>query len=247
MARLTDLFCEFVKPESKIGRERSKIVDDIYHIYQANSAIDDVYGNILNSENMRTGMNYYIAQYKPELITVASNLHVEPKEYLELLNSKLSSDSSYLWEIGDTNHQIDNLYVDLKLIFDINRVLTTKQKTYADARKALIEKLNIVKIPNALLEELRPELKFILSHFYAIKDNTQFNKADTSSAIANMADEFVQFFNNQFDTFCKEQTDSLGGFNGFLINFCILLNNIQSKRLKSFYNIRFTDASIAVK
>lgn len=210
MARLTDLFCEFVKPESKIGRERSKIVDDIYHIYQANSAIDDVYGNILNSENMRTGMNYYIAQYKPELITVASNLHVEPKEYLELLNSKLSSDSSYLWEIGDTNHQIDNLYVDLKLIFDINRVLTTKQKTYADARKALIEKLNIVKIPNALLEELRPELKFILSHFYAIKDNTQFNKADTSSAIANMADEFVQFFNNQFDTFCKAVDKAIG-------------------------------------
>jgi len=120
-----------------------------------------------------------------------------------LLNTKLSHDSSYLWELGDTNHQIDNLYIDLKLIYDINRVLTTKQKTYAEARKALIEKLNIVKIPNALLMELKPSLKLIFNQFYAIRDNAQFNKADTASIIANMAEEFIAFFNNQFDTFCK--------------------------------------------
>lgn len=203
MMSLADLLCEFVKPESKIGRERSKVVDDIYRIYKQNSSIEEVFGSVLTAENMRTGMNYYIAQYKPELISVANNLRIEAKEYLELLNAKLSNDSSYLWELGDTNHQIDNLYVDLKLIYDINRVLTTKQKTYAEARKALIEKLNIVKIPLALLMELKPNLKLILNQFYAIKDNAQFNKADTSSIIANMAEEFIEFFNNQFDVFCK--------------------------------------------
>ncbi len=82
------------------------------------------------------------------------------KNTWELLNSKLSNDSSYLWELGDTNRQIDNLYIDLKLIYDINRVLTTKQKTYTEARKALIEKLNIVKIPYALLKELRPNYNY---------------------------------------------------------------------------------------
>ena len=210
MIALTDLLCEFVKPESKIGRERSKIVEDIHRIYKQNSTIEEVFGDTLTAENMRTGMNYYIAQYKPELIPVANNLRVEAKEYLELLNSKLSHDSSYLWELGDTNHQIDNLYIDLKLIFDINRVLTTKQKTYADARKALIEKLNIVKIPYALLMELKPSLKLVFNQFYAIRDNAQFNKADTSSIIANMADEFVEFFNNQFDTFCKAIDRALG-------------------------------------
>lgn len=201
--QLVDFLCEFVKPESKIGRERSKVVDDIYKIYKQYNAIEEVLGKVLTAENMRTGMDYYIAQYRPELVSIADNLRIDAKEYLELLNSKLSHDSSYLWELGDTNHQIDNLYIDLKLIFDINRVLTTKQKTYVDARKALIEKLNIVKIPNALLEELMPSLKVILAQFYAIKDNAQFNKKDTSTIIANMADEFVNFFNNQFDLFCK--------------------------------------------
>lgn len=93
-----------------------------YKLYQQHNAIDEVFRDILSAENMRAGMNYYIAQYKPELIQIASNLKVDAKEYLELLNSKLSNDSSYLWELGDTNRQIDNLYIDLKLIYDINRL-----------------------------------------------------------------------------------------------------------------------------
>lgn len=209
LVQLVDYLCEFVKPESKIGRERSKVVDDIVKIYKQYNAIEEVLGKELTAENMRIGMDYYIAQYRPELVSIAGSLHIDSKEYLELLNSKLSHDSSYLWELGDTNHQIDNLYIDLKLIYDINRVLTTKQKTYAEARKALIEKLNIVKIPNALLEELMPSLKVILAQFYAIKDNAQINKKDTSTIIANMAEEFVNFFNNQFDLFCKAVDRSL--------------------------------------
>lgn len=211
LVQLTSLLCEFIKPESKVNRERSKIVEDICRLYQQYNAIEEVYGDVLSSENMRSGMNYYIAQYKPELIQIASNLKVDAKEYLELLNSKLSNDSSYLWEIGDTNRQIDNLYVDLKLIYDINRVLTTKQKTYADTRKALIEKLNIVKIPYALLKELKPEIVLIIDQFYLIKDNAPFNKMETASTIANLADDFVEFFNNQHGTFCKAIDRSLHG------------------------------------
>lgn len=203
LVQLTSLLCEFVKPETKIARERSAVVEDVYKLYQQYNAIDEIYGNILNAENMRTGMGCYIAQYKPELVTVASALKIEVKDYLELLNEKLSNDSSYLWELGDTNRQIDNLYTDLKLIYDINRVLTTKQKTYSDARKALIEKLNIIKIPNALLKDLRPDLSIVLEQFYMIKDNAQFNKSEISSTIANLADDFIEFFNNQYEVFCK--------------------------------------------
>ena len=76
--------------------------------------IDEVFRDILSAENMRAGMNYYIAQYKPELIQIASNLKVDAKEYLELLNSKLSNDSSYLWELGDTNRQISFIRMPCK-------------------------------------------------------------------------------------------------------------------------------------
>ena len=90
MVQLTSLLCEFIKPESKIDRERSKVVEEIYRLYQQHNAIDEVFRDILSAENMRTGMNYYIAQYKPELIQIASNLKVDAKEYLELLEAAFS-------------------------------------------------------------------------------------------------------------------------------------------------------------
>lgn len=203
MVQLTDLFCEFIKPESKVGRERSKVVDDIYTLYRQYNAIDEVYGDLLNATNMREGMNYYIAQYKHELIQLAGNMKIEAKEYLEQLNANLSSDSSYLWEIGDTNRQIDNLYMDLKFIYEINRVLTTKQKNYVETRTALIELLNIIKIPHELLKEIKPELVSIVDQFRAIKDNAHINKEDATSIIANDADDFIKFFNNQYEDFCS--------------------------------------------
>lgn len=208
LMRLTDLYCEFIKPESKIGRERSKIVEEIYNLYQQNKGISEVYGDILGPGSLRSGMNYHIAQYKPELIQVAGNLNIDSKEYLEQLNAKMSNDSYYLWEISDTNKQIDSLYIDLKLINEINRVLTTKQKTYANARRALIEKLDRVKMPYALLKEIRPDIIVIVDQFYKIienrdSNNMSFDKEEASSTISRLSNDFIDFFNNQYEDFCK--------------------------------------------
>lgn len=123
-------------------------------------------------------MEYYIAQYKPELTQTASALKIESKEYLAMLNEKLSADSSYLWQIGDTNHQIDNLYIDLRLIYVVNRLLTTKQKAYNEVRLSLIEKLNNVKVPLPILHELKPDLSAILDQLCAIKDGQLSNKEE---------------------------------------------------------------------
>ena len=63
--------------------------------------------------------------------------------------------------------------------------------------------MNIIKIPYALLKEFRPDLITIIDQFNLIKDNAQYNKAKTSAIIANLANEFVDFFNNQYEVFCK--------------------------------------------
>ena len=201
LVALTEMFCEFVSPESKIGREKTKVAEDIYRIYVDNTGIDDVYCEILNAQNMRLGMEYYIAQYKPELTQTASALKIESKEYLAMLNEKLSADSSYLWQIGDTNHQIDNLYIDLRLIYVVNRLLTTKQKAYKEVRLSLIEKLNNVKVPLPILYELKPNLRAILEQLYAIKEGQVSNKEETVRIIDASVDEFNEFFNNQFEVF----------------------------------------------
>lgn len=198
---LTDMFCEFVSPESKIGREKTKVAEDIYRVYVDSTGIDDVYCEILNAQNMKLGMEYYIAQYKPELTQTASALKIESKEYLSMLNEKLSADSSYLWKIGDTNHQIDNLYTDLRLIYVANRFLTTKQKSYKEVRIALVEKLNNVKVPLPILFELKSNLRAVLEQLCAIKDEQVSNKEETVRVLDASADEFNEFFNNQFEVF----------------------------------------------
>ena len=198
---LTDMFCEFVSPETKVGREKTKVAEDIYKIYINNTGIDDLYCEILNSQNMRLGMEYYIAQYKPELIQTASALKIDSKEYLAMLNEKLSADSSYLWQIGDTNHQIDNLYIDLRLIYVVNRLLTTKKKAYKEVRTSLSEKLNNIKVPLPILQELRPNLKSILEQLCVINEGQVTNKEETVRIIDASADEFNEFFNNQFGVF----------------------------------------------
>ena len=146
-------------------------------------------------------MEYYIAQYKPELTQTASALKIESKEYLAMLNEKLSADSSYLWQIGDTNHQIDNLYIDLRLIYVANRLLTTKQKDYKEVRLSLIEKLNNVKVPLPILHELKPDLRAILDQLCAIKDGQLSNKEEAIRILDASVDEFNEFFNNQFEVF----------------------------------------------
>lgn len=207
---LVEYLCEFVNPEAKIGRERTKVAEDIYNIYCQHKGIDGAFSEILKVENMRKGMVYYIGWYKPELVQITNRLEIESKEYLELLNKKLSSDSSYLWQIGDTNAQIDNLYTDLKLIFDINRLLSTKQNTFTTARAALVEKLNSIKIPHSLLVEFRPDLALLMTHLQSIKDNVIVNKAETASLIANMADAFQDFYNGQFSVFSSALHRVLG-------------------------------------
>ena len=55
----------------------------------------------------------------------------------------------------------------------------------------------------ALLSTIDALLTTLVDQFSLIKDNAQFNKAETASTIANLADDFVEFFNNQYEVFCK--------------------------------------------
>ena len=198
---LVQLLCEFVSPESKAGRERAKVAEDIYRIYSDSVGIDEVLGEILNPENLRLGMEFYIAQYKPELTQTAGALKIESKEYLAMLNEKLSDDSSYLWEKGDIDHQIDNLYLDIRLIFVIGRLLPIKQKSFTEAKRALIDRLNNVRIPLEILNGIKPSLRLLFEQLYKVRDGYSLNKEETIRIIGASADDFIDFFNNQFNVF----------------------------------------------
>lgn len=201
LIELINLLCEFVNPEAIITRDKTKIAEEINDMYLKNAGIDVILSSIVTSEFLRDGMVYYIASQKPELAMLTAKLKVDSNEYLSLLTKKLSSDSSYLWQKGDIDHQIDSLYIDFRLIDAINGVLATPQKWFAEARDGLVEKLNYIKVPDAIIEEYHSSLKPILQQFYAVRNNSVIDKSATTNLILGMTDEFLTFFNNQYDTF----------------------------------------------
>ena len=203
LIKLINLLCEFVNPEASITRDKTKVAEDINELYLNNAGVDSVLASIVTSDCLRNGMVFYIATQKPELAMITSKLKVDSSEYISLLTKNLAPDSSYLWQKGDIDHQIDNLYIDFRLIDAINGVLTTPQKRYRDAREGLLEKLNYIKLPDAIFMEEHRNLKPIMQQFYAIKENSVADKSATANLIISMTDEFLVFFNNQFDTFAR--------------------------------------------
>ena len=203
LIQLIDLFCEFVNPESRVGRDKTKVAEDIYALYIQVPGLDTVMSGIVVDECLRSGMVYYIAEQKPELTQIASSLKLADNEYLSLLNKKLSSDSSYLWQKGDIDNQISSLYIDLRLVRAINRVISVPQKYMPEAKSALVEKLNIIKVPDEVLQESQPALKPIMQQFYALRNDAVINRETSADVIDSRADDFLIFFNNQYDTFAS--------------------------------------------
>ncbi|MBQ7705973.1 MAG: hypothetical protein IJT73_11225 [Selenomonadaceae bacterium] len=196
-----DLMEEFINPRTVTAREKTKIAEDIYLIYKKNLAVVSELKNLVQSNNFKSGMNYYIAEYKPELIQIFGRLKLTEPEYLSRLNEKLSADSAYLWKVDDLNKQIDRLYEELLLIEAINSILATPQKKIFDARESLRDKLNRIKIPRAIVEEFQSDLKNFFQVFQALQSSSLKNPEQMAIQIKISADTFKDFFEKQSATF----------------------------------------------
>lgn len=204
------LYCELISTNRRPGRDTTKIAEDLYALYKNNAGLDTSLEEIIRVENMKNGMSYYIATYKPKLITVIKRLGVSEQELLIALNKKLSDDATYLWDIGDTNRQIDNLYEDYLLIDTINGVLSEKKMSFEDTAIAVEKKLNIIKLPNALITEECPELREVFCCLSSIRNRNISNKADIIKLLLKGTDVFNVFFANQLETFSSVISKKIG-------------------------------------
>lgn len=199
--RAIDLFCEFVSTSKIIGRDRMIIQNDLYDLFKKNPSLRNFLIENVRIENMKKGMIDYVNTYKPEIKDVTDRLYIKPQEMLTSLLEKLSPDASYLWEIGDTNQQIDNLFIDYKLIDSINKTLSDKRNTFNDARRAIDQKMGLIKLPEPLILKELPQLKPILGVIQNIRNNDIYDKPHCILILDDLAEEFVNFFNNQIKVF----------------------------------------------
>ena len=71
--------------------------------------------------------------------------------------------------------------------------MTTKKKAYKEVRTSLSEKLNNIKVPLPILQELKPNLKSVLEQLCVINEGQVTNKEETVRIIDASADEFNEF------------------------------------------------------
>lgn len=196
-----NLYCEFVSTNQMAGRDRIIIAKELYDLFKINSTLSSFLTEIVKVENMIVGMELYIASYKPEVIQVIRRIGISTQDMLQVLIERLSPDSSYLWGIGDTNHQIDNLYNDYKLLDSINGILSEKKRSFDDARRAIGQKLEIIKLPESLILKECPNLKPFFWCIISISKNELNNKLQFINILDAQSTEFLDFFNNQYRVF----------------------------------------------
>ena len=201
--RFVRLLEEFINPGARDG---TKVADDIFSIYDTNPTVIKDLKTLVRGENFKSGMTIYIAQYKPELKKIVGRLKLGDGEYLSRLNEKISRDSAYLWQVGDMNRQIDNLFDELSLIEAINLLLPAPRTRLPEALQEFDEKCNGIRLPRAVVEEFKPELKDLFQTFVSLRGTGEKNFIQATEQITRSAQLFKDFFENQFTLFAKALT-----------------------------------------
>lgn len=203
---LADLFCELISTDKIEGKDESKIATEIADYFLKKSYLQEKLQEIINSENLKTGMDFYIFEYKNELRAVIRKLEITDKSYLKNLKSKLTNDSKWLWQKGEIDKKIDEMYNEYRLIKEINGVTIKKSHTLNEAILEIKEKIKFIKIPYSFFEESIKEFKEIfelLINIYKIGNIKDTEKEQLLKELDTNAENFKLIYENQFEIFEK--------------------------------------------
>jgi hypothetical protein len=195
--KIVELYCEFVSSEKMAGRDETKIAEEIYILYKKEAGTDEYLESIMQVQNLKSGLQLYMAEKNPALIKLARELNLPPEDYLKSLKDKITDAGSYLWNKGDINKQIDNVYEELQFINNLNKLLSEKKKTVKDATEAIVTKLSLVKLPYSIIRDSFSYLDNLFKLLMSLKNKTV-NKAEIIKEIVLHGDDFNSFYDGQF-------------------------------------------------
>lgn len=221
---IIDLYCEFVSYTKENGRDETKVAEDIVRAINKDAVIKDYLREVYNSQNLKTGMDLYITQYNKDLAPLAKRLSID-KGYISDVKARLTEYSAWLWDKGEIDKRIDEVYNDYKLIEAINQILPQPVSSFADAAVSIKNRLSAIKMPYEFLrsEINRLEPLFLeLINIYRTVDFKEVNKQMLYKELIEHADEFKSFYNNQQRIF-QEKIELLVG------------NNLDNDELEHLY------------
>jgi hypothetical protein len=205
-----NLYCEFVSTEQLAGRDRVTLANELYAIFKRNPHLQDLLKNSITPEHMKTGLEYYIAEQEPDLITLISRLHIQTGQMLDDLINRFSADSPYLWEKSDTDEQISKILIDYRFIDTVNKLLPETVVNINDARRSLDQRISHLKLPERYIVHQYPKLQNLFCWINGFLKNNMGDKSVAIDIIDANADQFNAFLNSQFETFSSVIRNDLG-------------------------------------
>lgn len=198
-----NLYCDFISHNKQPGHDETKIAEEIVRIFKNDVGIKDYLKSVFNGNNLKTGMDYYISDYNPELISLAKRLGAG-KDYISDIKNKLTADSSWLWEKGYIDKRIDEVYLDYMLVDAANKILFQPVSKLEDAADAIRNRISAIKMPYEFFKDFYPELNDLFIDLIKIYQTTNFrdiNKSMFLTELENKADLFNSFYSKQQQVF----------------------------------------------
>ena len=212
IVKLIDLYCS-LSNNSGSGKTDTDIAIEIGTIYLQHPGVVDNFKKFVNYEYCKIGMNIYLDEYNSgELKELAIEINCE-NTMLADLKSKVTIDSSWLWQHDTINAKINDLIVEYKIVQISNRFIM-KTTSYKETLLAWADKINHFKLPYEGVKNDVDSLKVLFECLYNIFTTKTLGDAERVKfleALQSHREEFINKFNNQISWFKEKCSFDLIG------------------------------------
>ena len=190
------------------AQTENKIANDIGSASLNNENLREDLCRLFTVENCTAGMNAYLQTFdNGKLINVATKIHADENEYLNVLRTKFSAaeNANWLWNDETVKNQIRDTILEYEIILETNKYTSSVTVSYQKAIEAWCEICDLIKIPEEYAEKYLPELADLLHCLLNIKTKAALDDKRAKEKFIKLLNEkgqnFKIFFDSQVNVF----------------------------------------------
>lgn len=162
--------------------------------------------NLLNKEKCTSGMKAYLQTYKGGALIDLANTICDNGQYINAVRDKFNADAAnWLWKQDTANIQIDDVICEYKIIAATNKIVEPT-KSYKDAIKVWMEKLDNLRLSYQAIKQNIGELDNLLSLLFTIRSFGHLQEGQKETlleCINSYGEDFKAFYADQLTQFKK--------------------------------------------
>ncbi|MFA6377472.1 MAG: hypothetical protein WCW63_02485 [Acholeplasmataceae bacterium] len=208
-------YCEISRNDITDKSHIKDKIDEIGKLFQIHPGLSKELSNIINAKNTIVGMQLYVRDNYPDLISYAQQLNDEL--YLDAIKSNFSADSSWLWCDVDINNGIERVCSEYRAFVASSSFIGSTNSTNKMMAK-WVQKLEDIRVPQNILISAYPEKEDVLRHLINTIQQpgySNLNFSEFASLLENNLTELQSIFSGDsqkhiFEKYCGDTFPELG-------------------------------------